>query len=199
MLNGRYLLLNGSAPLRTEEERLLRSLHTGSISIYENVAALPRAFIVHQAKIMEDEKEVLAALFAPTFDPTQEVVLSPPGQPIAAVMPLANAERVDIVEYTPEHVLIEAEVFSDGYLVLADAFYPGWRATVNDQTVEILRADYLLRAVRLSPGVHKVVFSYDPEPLRKGLIISLFFICSAGLWLAASIWPFLRLKQKKTV
>lgn len=196
MLNGRYLLLDGSDPLPTQEERLLRPLHDGSISIYENVAALPRAFIAHRARVIEEEKEVLATIFAPTFEPTQEVVLFPPGQPIAAVTPLANVERVDIVEYTPEHIFIEVEALSEGYLVLADTFYPGWCARVDGQPVEILRADYLLRAVRLSPGIHKVVFSYEPGSFQRGLTISLFSICSTGLWLVTATWSLLRVKQK---
>ena len=39
---------------------------------------------------------------------------------------------------------------------------------------KILRANYLVRAVELDPGKHKVEFYYDPVSFRVGLIISLF-------------------------
>ena len=50
-----------------------------------------------------------------------------------------------------------------GILVLSEAWFPGWVATVDDAPAEILRADYVLRGVALAAGSHRVRFEYRPR------------------------------------
>jgi uncharacterized membrane protein YfhO len=82
-------------------------------------------------------------------------------------------DQVSILSYEPERVTVEAHIDSPGYLVLTDAFYPGWRAQVDGQSVEILRADYYFRAIYLPQGDHAIEFAYDPTSFRIGLAVSL--------------------------
>jgi len=58
-----------------------------------------------------------------------------------------------------------------GYAVLADAYAPGWRATLDDRPVPILRADGLFRAVALPAGEHTVVMEYRPAEVVAGLVL----------------------------
>jgi len=53
-----------------------------------------------------------------------------------------------------------------------DTFYPGWRATVDGQAAEIVRANYAFRAVALEAGAHQVVLRYRPRSLIAGTIVS---------------------------
>jgi uncharacterized membrane protein YfhO len=55
---------------------------------------------------------------------------------------------------------------------VADAFWPGWQATIDGQPAEILAADVLVRAVRWPPGHHVLEMTYDPPELRTGLALS---------------------------
>ena len=57
------------------------------------------------------------------------------------------------------------------WLVLSDLWYPGWRAWVDDQPVELLRADYLFRAIRLPAGEHRVVMAYQPLTFWAGICL----------------------------
>lgn len=59
---------------------------------------------------------------------------------------------------------MEVQVTSDaaGYLVLTDAYYPGWVAVVNGAPAPILRADLMFRAVEVAAGNSTVVFEYRP-------------------------------------
>jgi hypothetical protein len=72
---------------------------------------------------------------------------------------------------SPNSVLLGIDAEKDGYLVLTDTWYPGWLATVDDQQVDILHADYLFRAVFVPAGVHKVEFIYRPLSFYGGAAI----------------------------
>ena len=67
---------------------------------------------------------------------------------------------------------IEANLNSPGWLVLTDAYYPGWQATVNGQPADILPVNVLFRAVSLPEGEHTVVFEFAPDSVRLGVLIS---------------------------
>ncbi len=144
-----------------------RLVHSGDVKIYENLGALPRAFITHQAEVIPDPDRAIARLRDPEFDPSQTVILAG-GESLRG----EGSGVAEVVRYTPEEIIIEARTDSPGYLVLADSFYPGWEATVDDQPVEILRADIMFRAVRLEPGEHRIVFRYRPAAVWWGARVS---------------------------
>jgi uncharacterized membrane protein YfhO len=56
--------------------------------------------------------------------------------------------------------------------VLADTFYPGWRATVDGRPAEIVRANHAFRSVRLPAGRHEVRFRYESAWFRWGLVLA---------------------------
>jgi uncharacterized membrane protein YfhO len=95
------------------------------------------------------------------------------------------------VDYADQRVTLEASLNRSGILVLADSFYPGWRAYVNGQEKEILRANLFFRALHLSAGEHVVEFRYEPRSFTIGLTISLVTLTSLILW---SLYR--RMKQK---
>ena len=78
-----------------------------------------------------------------------------------------------ILEYAPERVVVEADSLAPALLVLSDSDYPGWRATVDGVPADILRANGLYRAVKLSGGLQRVVFDYVPRSLQVGGAISI--------------------------
>ena len=52
-----------------------------------------------------------------------------------------------------------------GLIVFSEIYYPGWKATVDGQPVEIGRVNYLLRALKVSAGKHQVVMEYRPTSI----------------------------------
>jgi uncharacterized membrane protein YfhO len=83
--------------------------------------------------------------------------------------------------YRPERIDLLVEAISDGWLVLSDAFYPGWKATVDGVPVPIERANVLFRAIPIHPGTQRVVLTFQPGSVQAGLIIS---SIAWGLWSA---------------
>jgi len=194
----------------------LRLVHSGDVKIYQNLDVLPRAFVVHRSRVIEDDEAAIAAMRDESFRPSEEAILaeapsgwgasvSPqetqPAQggsvtrppvtdrlraglyfPIRQTNP--NPDQVTIVSYEPERVIIEADLASDGYLILTDTYYPGWRAYVDGEESSIIRANLLFRAISLAAGQHRVEFAYEPTSLKIGAAVSsatLLFIV-VGLW-----------------
>ncbi|MFQ6000437.1 MAG: YfhO family protein [Anaerolineae bacterium] len=145
-----------------------RLVHSGDVKIYENLENLPRAFVVHRARILEAPLE---AMKEEAFDPRREVILSP--GPVGHLEEGKAQEQVSIVDYQPERVEIDVRLGAPGYLVLTDAYYPGWKALVDGRPAKIERADYYFRAVYLEEGEHIVEFIYDPLSFKVGVAISL--------------------------
>ncbi len=160
-----------------------RWVHSGDVKIYQNLAVLPRAFAVYQARVIPGDEQALALLRDPAFDPGREVILAE-GEALAA-----EGERatVEIVAYEPERVQLEARLDAPGYLVLTDAYYPGWTAEVDGQPAPIRRADLYFRAVALEAGEHQVTFRYRPASVRLGLGVGLAAWLVWGLALAVAL------------
>jgi hypothetical protein len=165
-----------------------RLVHSGDVKIYENLDVLPRAFVVHDARFLETDAEVLVALRDEAFDPAREVLLSGQRGPSQSYGQDCEDE-VRLVSYHPEQVGVEVEMNCPGYLVLTDAFYPGWLALVDGGPKEILRADLYFRAVAVPEGQHLVEFRYEPASLKAGLALSLFAALSVA---GGAAWRLLR-------
>ncbi len=162
-----------------------RLVHSGDVKVYENLDVLPRAFVVPSARLVDDDLTALAAMADPTFDPASEVVLRGDdpmcwdgqsnrkiGEGYHGTLLDLGSSAAKIVEYHPERVTIEADLMESGYLVLTDAWYPGWQVRVNGEERAICRANLLFRAVRLEAGQHRVVFDFKPRSLLAGGLIT---------------------------
>jgi hypothetical protein len=148
-----------------------RLVHSGDVKIYENLDVLPRAFLVHRVLAAADDETAVALMVNEAFDPAAEIVLNS-AEPTWA-QPARGGESVRVVRYAAERVEVELTAAAPGYLVLADAWYPGWEALMDGEPVAIRRADVLFRAVAVETGVHHVVFTYRPASLRFGVWLSL--------------------------
>jgi hypothetical protein len=169
LMNVKYILDYGEIPG-------LDLIFADGVRIYRNGDALPRAYVVSQARVISDDEELLTELLSQTFDPRRIVLLRPAlGQGPTSYPPILYPLSLIPLspEYSPNAVKIEVSLDRDGHLVLSDTYYPGWRAYVDGEEKEILRANYAFRAVPLESGQHTVLFKYEPPSFKVGLAISL--------------------------
>jgi len=94
----------------------------------------------------------------------------------------AGRDEVRIIEYAPERVIVQATLGGNGLLVLADMWYPGWRAYVDGQEQPIYRVYHVFRGVYVPAGAHKVEFVYWPVTVLWGGLISVVALAAIGLW-----------------
>lgn len=173
---------NAFQPLTLSEGNRWRLVHSGDVKVYTNAQVLPRAYIVHEIRLIPDDTRALEALRSPDFQPARTVILSE-GQPMENNGSGAK-DRVAVLTYDAEHVVIETELESPGVLVLSDTYYPGWRAFVDGTEAAIWRANLLFRAVPLPAGHHRVEFLFNPPSWRLGLGLSYVSLIGLGVALA---------------
>jgi hypothetical protein len=90
----------------------------------------------------------------------------------ASAPPPTAPGRILRVERGTETVRIEAEADGPALLVVQDAFWPGWRASIDGRPAPILAADFLVRGVPFPAGRHRLEMTYDPPEVRVGLALS---------------------------
>jgi hypothetical protein len=84
-----------------------------------------------------------------------------------------SQSSVEITTYTPNRVVIKYSSARDDYLVLADTYYPGWKAKVNGKNVNIEVYNLIFRKVKIPKGEGMLEFDYFPDSFRYGIYISL--------------------------
>ena len=90
-------------------------------------------------------------------------------------------EKPVIERYTANEIEVRVSLERPGVLVMAEVYYPAWRATVNGASQKIYRANQTMRAVPLGAGNHRIVFRYDSASFNLGSLVSLATIlCGAG-------------------
>lgn len=138
--------------------------------LIKNTSVLPRAYLVGNYQVIRQASMLLSRLFAADFNPQREVLLEEdPGLTLAA----DTKGTVEVASYKEQNVLLKVNAASPTLLVLTDASYPGWKATVDDRATRIYRANYALRAVVVPAGEHEVRYIYDPLSLKLGIGISI--------------------------
>ncbi|WP_158233287.1 YfhO family protein [Reichenbachiella sp. 5M10] len=86
-----------------------------------------------------------------------------------AVAGYDSTAQVALKSYAPNRLVYESNSDQAGLAVFSEIYYPkGWTATVDGQEIDILRANYVLRALELPAGRHEVVFTFAPQAYYVG-------------------------------
>jgi len=161
-------------------ERILSS----DIKIYENQLVRTRAFVAGDTLILPDtwqgsEDALVEMRNAATFDPRWRIIVHGDAPEVEG-RPGSRAEP-EITHYSDTRIEMIANQDFEGYLMLQDAWYPGWKATVNGEPAEIYRANVMFRAVRVPAGESVVVFTFEPDLWNTAINLG------GVLWLIALI------------
>jgi hypothetical protein len=161
------------------------------MSVYQNTKALPRVWLVDRVELQPDHTQLqlirggAIETNGRAFDPLETALINPSDATKldrslldyaetrrAEAGPEIPAEPVEIRARETSRMLITADITRPSLLVMSEPVFPGWHARVDGREVELLRVNYLLRGVGLSPGRHTVEIFYWPSSLVIGGIIS---------------------------
>jgi len=142
------------------------------MKVFQNTTAMPRAWVVHSARRVEQPEIVNDAAKEALF-----VKQNPP-----ALEACAGTDRVQWNSRRPSASSLSAEVSCRGLLIMADIYFPGWKATVDGKPAEIIEADGALRGIVLEKGAHQITMRYRPMSVIAGGVMTGFgFLGMIGL------------------
>jgi hypothetical protein len=190
MLNVRYFLILNSDKnadeLRKQPDRFRFAYSAGNTDVFENLRALPRAFLVPASgiEVLSEESAQLARVADPSFDPEQQVILDQGPQGASGPEVAVSAGRpVEWMERSANHFLLKVRSPKASVLVASQIYYPGWHAEIDNVAVPVVPANYALASIFVPPGEHEIRFYYLPFSIKVGgsasvislVVVSVFF------------------------
>lgn len=134
----------------------------------QNPHAAGNGWFVKEVRYVADADEEIQSLHdvdlkgVAVVDRRFETLLGEAG----SVAPADSAAYVKLTAYDANALTYEVNSARGGVIVFSEIYYPGWQATVDGAPVDIARADYVLRAIRVEAGKHTVAFKFDPKSLH---------------------------------
>jgi hypothetical protein len=164
--------------------------YDGHAYVYR-VAGSARVRFVRAARHATTDQETARRLLDFSFNPDREILLNDAPDSIHPTVdeidaaddtPSPAAGRSVITHEDSRQIVIDAEAPANGFLLLADTFYPGWTATVDGVPTPIYRANHAVRGIQLPRGRHDVRFTYESPGYMRGLAITLLSVSLLLVW-----------------
>ncbi len=135
-----------------------------------NSGALGNAWFVQKCRLVDNADQEILALN--NLDPAREAVVNRNqfGEFVKdTVYPYDSTAAIRMLSYAPNHLVYEYETAHSAFAVFSEIYYqPGWQATIDGKPAGHFRADYVLRAMILPAGKHKVEFVFRPKGYYVG-------------------------------
>ena len=106
-----------------------------------------------------------------------------------------STASVKLTKYMSDQLEYDVYSTKGGVIVFSEVYYPGWTATVDGQEAELGRADYLLRALNVAPGKHKIVLTFHPKSVATTETIA--YIAYAAIVIALLVAAYLGYRRKR--
>lgn len=153
----------------------------GELNVHRLNNPRPFARLVAHTWIEADDQAAINALASKDIN-IRETAILPAAPAISLPNQLPHDAGVTVTKFAPEAVTIQTHSSAPALLDVSLLYYPGWKATIDGQSTEVLRSNVALMAVALPAGDHTVSFVFAPEFYTAGALISLLtlVICGAG-------------------
>ncbi len=180
MLNTKYFIGNPkAAPIR-------------------NPRAMGNAWFVDNMKMVETPNAEIDALKG--LDVASTAIVNNEFSDYVSGLNLSKNGTIKLTKYQPNHMTYESNATSDQLALFSEVWYgpnKGWQAYIDGNEVDHIRANYILRGLKVPAGQHKIEFVFAPKSYSIGKIITL--ICSLAivlslLWFAYN--SFMKLKEE---
>lgn len=149
---------------------------TGVRRIEAPLEPLPRLLLVHDFRSLTSRDQIFKAMGDEDFDPRKTVFLESQPNPIPVESDQPGTAQV--TNSSTDYLEIEAETAKPAILLITDVYTPAWKATAlpgsSQKKYEVLPANYVLRAIPLEAGHHKLRVEYTSPAYQIGKWVSVF-------------------------
>jgi len=197
LVNVRYFAVSGKLSMHHAALRLVNlGADTAVVKLYENPYWKGRAWMAYNHEVLPEAALQLARMndstAAQPFDGSTVLVFEPPQavnveNNVIDQAPLKSHEKtppqpiVQLTNAENNRVRLEVQTAKAGWLVLADTWYPGWKAFVSGKETPVLKANYAMRSVRVPAGKSIVEFRFEPPLLHWGCYLAVIAFFGVGL------------------
>ncbi|HTN46077.1 MAG TPA: YfhO family protein [Flavipsychrobacter sp.] len=175
-----------------------------------NLSANGNAWFVNEAKIVNTADDEMKGLSANALSDTVRMVNPFDSRKTAIVRNSFAGElsgyqfgkdstaSVKLTKYGLNDLSFESNNTQNGLAVFSDIWYPyGWEATVDGKPANIIRANYVLRALKVPAGKHQIEFHFRPKSYETGHKLTVYSNIAIGLLLASTLFFLFRGKDKE--
>jgi hypothetical protein len=151
---------------------------------------LAKATLVPAAESFASDEAMLKRLADPLWNPRASLLLLEGQSSVPPLAPGGTASAQDDVyvqTYTPTDIRISARSAGPGYVLINDQFDPDWRVQVNGKDAELLRADYILRAIAVPAGDSTITMHYAARYHLGGIVRQISGLRFSDLAVSAAI------------
>ena len=140
-------------------------LQGGQTTPIKNPYAQGQAWFVNEVKYVDNANQELDALGKENL---HNVAVA--DKKFESVLGKSNTQdstsMAKVISYEPNSLTYDVSSKNGGVLVFSEIYYNGWTATVDGEPVEIGRVNYVLRAINIKGGKHKVVLEFKPTSVK---------------------------------
>jgi len=198
LVGARYILARQDRPLPPDyfgDQPLVTVRNYGAVTLYRNDNALPRAFLVDRFEVVAERDSIYPRILTGSINPTGSVLLEK--EPGLAMTPSDTpVGSATITSYAIDSVAVAITAERNGLLVLTDNYYFAWKAFVDGQEAEVLRADGSFRAVPVTAGTHQVVFRYDRSRNNTAKLVTILTLLLVAVILVAYFVVYLKDRKR---
>lgn len=168
----------------------------GKTAPVQNPYAYSNAWFVKNVKYVQNANQEIEALN--TTLPTETAVVADNFKQALNGVQTVNKDSLSTVKltsYAPNALTYESSSSKDGVVVFSEIYYPGWQSYLDGKEVKHAQADYILRAMNVPAGKHKIEFKFDPQSIHKTESIA--YIALGILFLSAVGVIVLQVRKRK--
>jgi len=165
--------VHGTMSIQTYADKL-KEIRSSAPEFESRVARLGVEYMVLPIRFRLNPKEAVRL----DFDAANNVALWKLRQPGPRAWTSDEDGTAKIISYEPNRIVLAVETAEPQTLVLAEQYWPGWKARITnengDYVTKIFLLDEIFRGIEVPPGKCRVVFQYDPILLKLGAAMTLF-------------------------
>ena len=186
MLNTRYIVIGAQNPPLVNHNALGNGWFVNDVkvagNVTEEIAGIGAMDLSKSAVVSKEFEAAVAGI--PTASVATPILVSTDSliaasqtsiikDTVSSPAELSPAEFIRLTNYSPNELTYEYTALTEKLAVFSEVYYPkGWTAYIDGQPAEIINADFILRALKVPAGSHKVEFKYKPESFTKGAMYS---------------------------
>ncbi|MEM7825218.1 MAG: hypothetical protein QXO27_04570 [Candidatus Aenigmatarchaeota archaeon] len=154
--------------------KLIYTINTESDSpnyrIYRLIGSQPRFRFISNTKKANSPGELIKLITDTNFNPETDVVTE---REVKNDFQMPTKFSIKLEKDNPQEKIINLITDTNSLLVIANSYYPGWKAYLDKTETPIMPANINQQLLYIPAGQHKLILKYQPESLKFGTLVSL--------------------------